>query len=87
MTADFDKSNSLFPNDNDLGEPIAALLDLEQDTSPSFFARVRRKIHRRTTGSQLASFSWYLPRMILLEFWNVLIHILNPGAPQKGGRS
>lgn len=87
MSADPENSNTLLPDDQDLGEPIAALLNLEQDTSPSFLDRVRRGIYRRTTTSQLASFSWYLPKMILIEFWNMLIQILNPGAARKGGRS
>ena len=87
MSPDFDKSDSIPINDQDMGEPIEALRDLEQDTSPSFLSSVRRKIYRRTTASQFASFSWHLPKMILVEFWNMLVQILNPDAAQKGGRS
>lgn len=87
MSLEPNNSNPVPPRDQDLGEPIAALLDLEQDTSPTFLDRVRSKIYRRTTTSQFASFSWHLPKMILIEFWNMLVQILNPGATQKGGRS
>ena len=87
MSPDSDKSNPRPANDQDLGEPIADLLDLEQDTSPTFLQVVRRKIHRRSMTSQFASFSWHLPKMILVEFWNMLVQLLNPRATQKGGRS
>lgn len=87
MSPDSDKANSLPIDDQELGEPIAALLNLEQETSSTFLNLVRRKIYRRTTASQVAAFSWNVPRMILGEFWNMLVQLLNPRATQKGGRS
>ena len=87
MSPDSDNANSLPIDDQELGEPIAALLNLEQETSSTFLNLVRRKIYRRTTASQVAAFSWNVPRMILGEFWKMLVQLLNPRATQKGGRS
>ena len=60
----------------DAGQPIVALLDLEQATSPDFMTRVRRRIFRRTAVSQVASYSWNLPGVILLEMASVLGHLI-----------
>lgn len=71
-----------------LGEPIAALSLLEQDTSPGFFGSVRKKILGRTAASQVVSFSWQLPRIIAIELITMLVHILGGfGGPKKGERS
>jgi hypothetical protein len=87
MSPDSDTSNPLDADDQDLGEPITDLLNLEQDTSPGFLNVVRRKIYRRAATSQFASFSWNVPKMIFVEFWNMLVQLLNPRAASKGGRS
>jgi hypothetical protein len=87
MSSDSDKPNPRPSDDQDLGPPIADLLNLEQDTSPAFLSSIRKKIYRRVMASQFASFSWDLPKMILLEFWKMLVELSNPRASQKGGRS
>lgn len=87
MSSDSDKPNPRPSDDQELGAPIVDLLNLEQDISPAFLSSVRKKIYRRVTASQFASFSWELPRMILLEFWKMLVELSNPRASQKGGRS
>lgn len=87
MSSDSDKPNPRPSDDQGLGEPIADLLNLEQGTSPAFLSSVRKKIYRRVTASQFASFSWELPKIILLEFWTMLVELLNLRASQKGGRS
>jgi hypothetical protein len=38
-------------------------------------ARVRRRIHRRSTVSQLASFSWSLPKAIITEMAGIIRHL------------
>jgi hypothetical protein len=47
---------------------------------------VRRKIQRRSTVSQVASFSWNIPKLILAEAWSALIHIIGSqsGKKEKG---
>ncbi len=55
------------PEDEQPDEPILALKDLEHETSSMFLTGVRRKIHRRTTASQIVSFSWQLPKTVLVE--------------------
>jgi hypothetical protein len=54
-------------NGPDLGEPIRILRDVAQDTSPAFLTRIRSRIHRRATASQMLSFSWGLPGTVLVE--------------------
>jgi hypothetical protein len=87
MSPDSDKPNPPPTDDKDLGEPIADLLNLEQDTSPTFLSVVRRKIYRRSTTAQFVSFSFDLPKIILVEFWNMIVQLLSHRSTQKGGRS
>jgi hypothetical protein len=65
-------------------EPIRELRDLERDTSPGFLARIRRKIQRRTAVSHVATFSWQVPRVVLVELVGMLVHILNALGTRKG---
>jgi hypothetical protein len=73
--------------DIDAGEPVRVLAGLEQEPTATFLHVVRRKIHRRSTTSQFLSFSWKVPQLILLEFWNMLVQILSSRPTQKGGQS
>lgn len=50
--------------------PAGELLDYEFEPSPQFLTGVRNKIDRRRTTGQLVSFSWDMPRAILLEMVN-----------------
>ncbi|HSU59760.1 MAG TPA: hypothetical protein VLI55_10640 [Bryobacteraceae bacterium] len=55
------------PDEERQDEPIAALKDLQQETSSIFLTGIRRRIYRRTAASQVASFSWQLPKTVLVE--------------------
>jgi len=87
-----DNQDPLGPVDNGPGngadegpdEPIRELMNLERDTSPGFLSRVRRKIYRRSAVSQVATFSWHLPTVILVEMVGILGHILNVLSTRKG---
>ena len=70
-------------DDRDAGRPIEALWTLEQDTAPSFFNRIRRRIYRRTTASQLISVSWHLPGLVFAELIGMLIHIVGARSMRK----
>ena len=61
--------------DPELGEPIELLTRQEHETGADFLDLVRKKIRRRTVTSQVASFSWYLPRSVLLEMAGLLSHV------------
>jgi len=88
MNDDLGDQNFSDEQDVDPGEPVALLAALEQDMPPAFLGVVRRKIHRRTAVSHFASFSWNMPKMILIELWRVLIEMVNPtGSAPKRGRS
>jgi hypothetical protein len=81
-------SGNLPDEDPRLGEPITALSQLEQNTSPGFFGIVRKKILGRMAASQVASFSWQLPRIIAIELITMLVDILSGFAgPRKGEKS
>ena len=81
--------NPEMPQDKEIdpGEPIAALAGFEQSTSAGFMMHVRRKIQRRVTTAQVASFSWEVPFLVFLELWSMLIQLLNPKDMKKGSRT
>jgi len=55
--------------------PIRGLAEQELEPSPAFMVRVRRRIHRRSTVSQLASFSWALPKATITEMAGIIRHL------------
>lgn len=87
MSPDSDKPNPPPTDDQNLGEPIADLLNLEQDASSTFLSGVRRKIYRRSTTAQFVTFYFDLPKIILVEFWNMIVQLLSPRSTRKGGGS
>lgn len=60
---------------NGTGEPLRELRELARETSPEFLTLVRRKIHRRSAISNVASFSWELPKMVLLQMMELASHV------------
>jgi hypothetical protein len=72
------------PDNEGPDEPIRELRDLERDTTPGFLSRIRRKIYRRAAVSHVATFSWQIPKVILLEMVGMLGHILNAFGARKG---
>jgi len=48
-------------------KPIEFLSDQEVEPSTDLIGRVRRSIQRRSAASQVATFTWQLPRLVLLE--------------------
>ena len=67
----------------DPGQPILMLRDQEEETSSRFVAKVRGRIHRRTTASQVANYSWFLPGTALLEMARLLTHFLQSFGTNK----
>ena len=74
--------NSATPDEN--GQPIEILLEQEREPSTEFMTRVRNKIRRRTLTSQFASYSWHLPKVILLEMFGLFGHLLSASGRRKG---
>jgi len=72
------------PEDDGPDEPIRELMELEHETSPGFLARLLGKIHRRSAVSHVATFSWHLPKVILIELAGMLGHIVNVLGTRKG---
>ncbi len=70
-------------DDPDLGRPIDSLKEQELEPSSDFVGQVRRSIHRRTAASQLASYSWNLPKIALLEMARLLSHLLESFGTNK----
>ena len=69
--------------EDDADLPIHSLKEQESDTAPDFLSRVRNSIHRRTTASQFASYSWHLPKVVLIEMASVLSHIFTAAGGKK----
>jgi hypothetical protein len=72
---------------DDVGEPIDALRRLAEQPSPGFVDRVGRSIERRSFTSHLVSLTWHLPRLIVLEFVEIVFHFLGPRGNDGGGPS
>lgn len=71
------------PHNPQPDEPIRALAEQEVEPSSRFLQRVRSRIYRRTAASQLASYSWHLPKVILLEMVGVFSHVVKALATSK----
>ena len=71
--------------DMDFGSPIAILSQLDHEPSPGFLVRVRKKIDRRVMASEFASFSWHIPKLILLEFLGAAFALFRPQTDRKQG--
>ena len=69
--------------DVDPGEPVDSLANFEHGASDDFLGRIRRSIQRRTTASQIATFSWDIPFVVFLEFWITLADHLFPKHARK----
>lgn len=74
------------PADQEESLPIHILREQERTPSPDFLVKVRRKIHRRTAASQVASFSWHMPRLVLLEMADVLRELFTAIGGRKGSQ-
>jgi hypothetical protein len=72
--------------DQDPGPPISILRDQEHESSSDFMQRIRRRIYRRTAASQIASYSWHLPKIVLFEMTEVLAHLLKAFGSKKEPR-
>ena len=85
MSEETSENSAGIPDDDRHAEaPIAGMNELEQETSASFVAGVRKKIYRRQTVSQFVSFSWQLPKAVFVELGSMLVHILNTFSTRKG---
>jgi len=73
-------NNPTPPNPDD-ESPVAALNDFEEDVSPEFVPRLRRRLHRRVFSGQVASFSYNVPAMILREFLQLIFGLFGPAPP------
>jgi hypothetical protein len=69
---------------NDLGIPADELRLLEDQVSPQFLLGVHNKIERRRTTGQMVSFSWILPKVILIEMVGWLSHLQELFGGSKG---
>lgn len=67
----------------DPGTPVEMLAEFEHAPSTRFLGRIRRSIHRRSAISQVASFSWNAPRLVVGEFWNFVAEHFFPKSTGK----
>jgi hypothetical protein len=62
---------------------LLLLMEQERETSPDFLNRVRGRIQRRTAVSHVASYSWHLPKTILLELVSLLGYLFKALGTKK----
>jgi hypothetical protein len=74
-------------DDGDVGEPIAEIASLDVQPAPGFRARVRNRIQRRILGTQVVDFGWSTPRLLLLEFLEMLFRVFRGQGADKGDSS
>jgi hypothetical protein len=72
--------------EDDLGEPIAELRELEDGVSVGFLGRVLSKLQRRSLVGHLATMAWTASALAFFEFLGMIFSIFDPGkAPEKEG--
>ena len=69
MTTDTPPPNGESSRDTeDLGQPVAELLNLPLDVDDRFVRHVRGRIERRVVTGEFLGLAWTAPLMMLLEF-------------------
>ena len=63
-------------------DPIRLLAGQEDQASADFIPKLRRRIHRRATSSQVVAFCWELPQIVLFE----MVHLAVEVAAAVGGK-
>jgi hypothetical protein len=56
-------------------EPIGLLAGQEDQAPADFIPKLRRRIHRRATSSQVVAFCWELPQIVLLEMVQLAVEV------------
>jgi hypothetical protein len=69
----------------DLGEPIAELLDLSLEAEPDLYDRVRRRIERRSLASSFMSAAWLVPVLIVMEILTMVFDSIGGGKSRGDG--
>ena len=84
-----EKNNEEFDGalgEEDLGEPIVELRELEEVVSGGFLGRVLSKLQRRSLVSHLATMAWTASALAFFEFLGMIFSIFDPGkSPEKEG--
>ena len=65
--------------------PVTVLNDFEEDVSPEFVPRLRRRLHRRIFTEQVTQFSFSVPGVLLLEFLQLIFGFLPSRAKSGSG--
>ena len=66
--------------------PIVDLEELDYQVSPRFLQGVRNKVERRRVTGHFVVLSWDLPRVLVLEFLELLFQFVDLVSDSKGGR-
>ena len=66
-------------DEEDLGEPVAELRDLEESVSRGFLGRVLSKLQRRSLVGHLATMAWTASALAFFEFLGMIFSFFDPG--------
>ena len=65
----------------DTGQPIRALLDLEEPVSDSFMGALHRRIQRRLLAADVGRLTWSGPIVVVIEFLNLIFELIGVRDP------
>ena len=72
-------------DEDDLGEPIHELAELEEVPSSGFVTRLFNLLRRRDLGSQLATLGWTGLGTVFIEFLKVIFAVFETNTPDREG--
>ena len=67
------------PDPDDLGSPVTELRELREEPSSGFMARIRGRIHRRLSVSEMVDFTFSVFFQTLFDYLDLLMSAL-PGS-------
>lgn len=74
------------PGGDDLGEPIVELRRLMTEGDERFVLLLRRRIDRSELARNVSVMSWELPKIVALEFLEMLFGLLGVKSREGGSR-
>ena len=73
--------------EDELGEPIRELREIEHAPSAGFVDRLSSSLRRRGLGSQLATLTWSAFGGVFLEFLSMIFSAFQPRSPTEESRT
>jgi hypothetical protein len=72
------------PEDEEAGEPLTLLRDLEEPASDQFSDRLRHRIQRRLLIADTGRLAWAGPLLVVIEILSMLFELIGVAGPDNG---